>query len=40
MAADCTGETTRAISGKARSPIPEKPPFASPRRVTAGTAAA
>ncbi len=40
MAATCTGEATRAISGKERRPIPEKPPFDSPIRITAGTAAA
>lgn len=40
IAAAVTGETTRAISGRESRPSPEKPPFASPVKTTAGTMAA
>jgi hypothetical protein len=35
-----TGETARAISGTATTPIPANPPLARPSRITAGIATA
>jgi len=35
-----TGDTARAISGTATTPIPANPPLASPSRITAGMATA
>jgi hypothetical protein len=35
-----TGDTARAISGTATTPIPANPPLARPSRITAGIATA
>ena len=39
IAAACTGGMVSAISGMPSTPSPAKPPFDSPSRITAGTAA-